>query len=151
MQAVKEGSQAPTSARGFADLLQAMLGEGDCTSAPGSQHGTANPVLDRQPVNTAPKPKALGDITNTQGHVGGSVSHSRAGKARTTAAAGTSGKAAAATKGVSKPENKGASRRSARVQVKNQQSKSDKEQPSDASPAVKLFSGADQVIQHTVA
>ena len=153
MQEVKHVKQAPTPARGFADLLQAMLGGGDCFSAPGTEHGTANPVLDRQPVNTASRPKALGDVTNTQGHVGGSASDSLAGKARTAvaAAASTLGKTAAATCCVSKPENKGASRRSARVQAKNQQSKSDKKQPSDASPAVQLTLGACQVKQHTVA
>lgn len=166
MQEVKQVSQAPTPAGGFAELLQAMLDEGDYHSAPGIKHGTANPVLDRHPVNTAPKPNVLGDVTNTQGHTGGSASKPPAGKARTAAAAAaaarTSGKTAAdkasakmsaptAMNGVSKTESKGAGRRSARVPSKNQQSKSDKEQPLDASPAVELFSGAYQVEQHTVA
>ena len=151
MQEVKQVSQAPTPAGGFAELLQTVLCEGDCNCAPGTEHAT---VLDRQPVNTAPKPNALGDVTNTQGRTGGSASKP-AGKARTAAAAAaarTSGKTAAdkasaptAVNGVSKTESKGASRRSARVQAKKQESKSDKENPLDASPAVELFSGAYQV------
>lgn len=158
---VQEGRQAqqtPTPAGGFADLLHAMLGEeGGCYSAPQTDHETANPVLDRQPVHTTPNPNALGDVTNTQGRVAGSASKHPAGNARTAAAAaGPAGKKAAdkvsvklsaptAKNGTSKDESKGASRRSARVHAKNQSDKV------DASPAVELFSGAYQVKQPTVA
>ena len=161
VQEAKQASQASNPAGGFAELLQAMLGENDCNSAPGSEHGTANPVLNRQPVNTAPKANALGDVTNTQGHMGGLASKAPAGKARTAAAAtagGSSGKTAAdkvtarlsapnAISGVSKTvsETKGASRRSARAQAQNQHREPDKGQPSDASPAVELFFSAYQV------
>ena len=149
---VQEGKRArpPTTAGGFEDLLQAVLGQDDCYLGPRTQHGTANPALDSTLMNLAPKPSALGDVTNTQRRVGGSAPKHPAGKA--CAAAPAADKACAkpsaqnAMEGVSKAESKGASRRCARVQAKKQQSQADKQQHS---ATVELFSDAYQVKQHT--
>ena len=90
VQEVKQASQVPNPAGGFAELLQAMLGDNDCNSDPGTEHGTANPELRRRLVNTAPKSNALGDVTNTQGHMGGSTLKPPARTAAAAAAAGSS-------------------------------------------------------------
>ena len=156
MQEVKQPKRTPATAGGFADLLQAVLRQDDCDSAVKTQHGTANPAFGGHPLSTAPKPSALGDVTNTQHHAGGSTPTHPSGKPCTAAGgavADRSGKTAAArapaNRGVLKPESKGASRKSARVQTRKPQGKPDKEHQSQATPAVELFSGAFQVQLHT--
>lgn len=148
VQEVKQPSRTPVAA-GFADLLQAVLSQEDYNSPVQTQHETAR---GGHLMSSAPKPGALGDVTNTQHHVGGSAPKPSAEKACTAAGgavAGRSGKTAAdrapAKPGVLKPESKGASRKSARVLARKQQGNPDKEQQSQATPAVELFSGAFQV------
>ena len=172
MQEVKQACQPTTKGGGFADLLQAVLSQEDACLAPRLQEKTAHPL---QPQEPTPKPRALGDVTNTQAQKFASGRQSSAGKATTVAAASKTCSAAAvgkaciaapvavapnkaASRSMSKPpasfaahadaartETKAGSRRSARVQARKKESKPDGRPQSGASQAVELFSGAHQV------
>ena len=179
MQEVKQACQPPITGGGFADLLQAVLTQQDPCSAFRTQKETAHAL---QPMDLTSKPRALGDVTNTQVHESASGRQGSVAAASKTCSAAPMGKtltaapvaaatgkapraatAAAATapaarRNVAKPQAsaavpddaaridiKAGSRRSARVQARKLESKSDRKQQSGTSQAVELFSGTHQV------